>query len=351
VSIVGAFDVHRSQITYKLVELETGEVWRGRVAPATRESLRAWLSDRFELVGGEVAVEATTGWRFVCEELAAVGVRARLADPAETAASRGRKRRAKTDRADCDLLLRLLVEGRLPEAWIPPAQLLELRTRVRLRKALVDEQRAWRQRLQAQLFQQGVRRGIAVLSSAGRAELAGTPLSPAGAALVGCGLAMIDQLQRQLAPLDAELRQLARSQPGARMLMGSLYGVGPIVATAILAELGDCRRFSSSDDAVRHAGLDISVYASDQKRSPGHLVRQGPELLRWALYEAAQSAAKPASPDHAYYLQVRARHDHQRACLSVARKLCRRSYHLLRELGEQAIAPAAIDIDEAALAA
>ena len=62
-------------------------------------------------------------------------------------------------------------------------------------------------------------------------------------------------------------------------------------------------------------------------------------MLRWALFEAAQSAARPASPDHAYYLQVRARHDHPRACLSVARKLCRRAYHILRELGDEALAP------------
>ena len=114
----------------------------------------------------------------------------------------------------------------------------------------------------------------------------------------------------------------------------------PLTSVAILAELGDCRRFASSDDAVRHSGLDVTVFASDQRRAPGHLSRQGPELLRWALFEAAQSAAKRSSPDHAYYLQVRARLNHKRACLSVARKLCRRAHHTLRELGDAALAPA-----------
>ena len=47
----------------------------------------------------------------------------------------------------------------------------------------------------------------------------------------------------------------------------------------------------------------------------------------------------PVSPDHDYYRQVARRIDHNRACLSVARKLCRRAYHILRELGDEALAP------------
>jgi len=91
---------------------------------------------------GEFVLEGTTGWRFVIEEIERAGHVARLADPAETAARRGRKRRAKTDDADCDLQLRLLLAGELPEAWIPPAGILELRTRVRLRKTLIDQRTA-----------------------------------------------------------------------------------------------------------------------------------------------------------------------------------------------------------------
>jgi transposase len=71
------------------------------------------------------------------------------------------------------------------------------------------------------------------------------------------------------------------------------YGIGELTAVTILAELGDCTRFSSSRQAVRYAGMDITVYQSDQHRAPGHLSRQGPPALRWALYEAAQ-VARPA---------------------------------------------------------
>jgi len=337
--IVCALDVHRRQITYAIVDVRSGEMSRGRITPATRESVREWLARFDSLRDVHFALEGTTGWRFVAEEVARVGHRAHLADPAETAVKRGRKRRAKTDRADCDLLLRLLSARELPESWIPPVQILELRTRVRLRKTLVDERTAWQQRLQAQLFHQGVPRGLRPRTRAGREALAKVELSPAGRELVSLALRMIDRIERELAPLDRALSLYARRQPGCRELIARLYGVGPVTATAIVAELGDARRFGCSDDAVRHCGLDVTVHQSDRKRASGHLSHEGPQLLRWALFEAAQQACRSASPDYQYYRQVARRIDHNRACLSVARKLCRRAYHILRELGDEALAP------------
>ena len=150
---------------------------------------------------------------------------------------------------------------------------------------------------------------------------------------------MIDALDAQSAPITRELRLYARRQPGCRALMRH-YGIGELTAVTILAELGDARRFSSSRHAVRYAGLDITVHQSDQRRAPGHLSRQGPPALRWALFEAAQAARRPGSPDRAYYDQAAERLGGNRACLALARKLLKRSYHTLRELGDEALQPA-----------
>jgi transposase len=150
---------------------------------------------------------------------------------------------------------------------------------------------------------------------------------------------MIDAIELQIVPLDRELRAYARRQPGCKALM-SHYGIGALTAVTILAELGDCTRFSSSRHAVRYAGMDITVHQSDQHRAPGHLSRQGPPALRWALFEAAQLACRERSPDHEYYLATKERIGANRACLSVARRLLKRSYHTLRELGEEALQPA-----------
>ena len=108
----------------------------------------------------------------------------------------------------------------------------------------------------------------------------------------------------------------------------------------ILAELGDCRRFSSSRDASATRGLDITVHQSDQRRAPGHLSRQGPPALRWALFEAAQVARRPGSPGPRL-LHPGRRAPRRQPCLprAVARKLLKRSYHTLTELGEDALRP------------
>ena len=123
--------------------------------PAHRDGVRAFLG-RFAGHQLEVALEATTGWRFVVEELQAVGADVHLAEPAETSSMRGNKRRAKTDRADARHLRELLRVGRLPESWIAPAHLLDLRARVRLRHTLVDQRGEWQQRIQAVLYHHGV---------------------------------------------------------------------------------------------------------------------------------------------------------------------------------------------------
>ena len=153
--MVGGLDLHRGQITFDVVATETGEVWRGRIWQPDRERFGRWL--RVELAGraGDepvaLAVEGCTGWRYVVEEICAAGFEAHLAEPAETQAARGRKRRAKTDRTDAKLLREALVAGELPESWIPPECVLEWRERVRLYKSLLDQRTQWTQRIHAEV--------------------------------------------------------------------------------------------------------------------------------------------------------------------------------------------------------
>jgi transposase len=339
-SIVGAFDVHRRQLTFDFLDTVTGEVKRGRVMPADREHLRAWLARFAGQDDVHFALEGCTGWRYVTEELLAAGITAHLAEPADTAALRGKKRHAKTDKTDSRHLRVHLAAGDLPECWIPPAHVQEARAVVRLYKDLADERGSWHQRIAATLFHQGVP-AASMATAQGRAAVDGMDLSAAGRQAVSTGLRQIDRLTGELDPLRRQLDMISRRQPGCRALRATQYGVGPVTSVAIWAELGDVRRFSNSDDVIRHTGLDITVYSSDGKRSAGHLSRQGPQLLRWALYEAAKCAARPAAPDYRYYTATRDRRTGGLATLSVARKLARRCYHTLRELGEEALQPAA----------
>src|SRR4051794_16415048 len=87
--IVGGLDVHRRQITFDYLDERSGQVRRGRIAPADRMLLRHWLKTTVDGAPAAFAVEACTGWRFVVEELRDAGIEAHLAEPADTAAARG----------------------------------------------------------------------------------------------------------------------------------------------------------------------------------------------------------------------------------------------------------------------
>jgi transposase len=345
VAIVGGFDIHRRQVTFDYLDTVTGQVRRGRIEPACRAVLREWLEERFAGRGDvTLAVEGCTGWQFVVEELQRAGITAVLAEPADTAGLRGSKKRAKTDKTDARHLRMLVAEGRVPASWIPPAQVLELRALLQLYRDLREEHTAWTQRIHATLFHQGVPSLAGQLSDPrARARLAAAPaqmgLSAAGAQAVQVALRRMEDLEAELAPVHAQITAFARRQIGCKTLAAELYGVGPLVSAIVWAFLGDTRRFSSSAQAVRHTGLDVTVYSSDAKRTPGHLSHQGPPMLRWALFEAGHLASRASSPDHRYYADVAARIDANRAALSVARKLTRRSHHILRRLGDQAYAP------------
>ncbi len=178
----------------------------------------------------EVAFEACTGWRYVAEELAAAGVAAHLAEPPDTAALRGRKRHAKTDGAASRHLRQVLADGRLPECWIPPEQVLECRALLETYHASRREHTAWVQRAHPVLFHQGAPVFRDLSRTEGPTELAALAseqLSPAGQQQVGLYLRMLEVTGTELDALRGQLTATARRQAGARALQTSRTGPVP----------------------------------------------------------------------------------------------------------------------------
>jgi transposase len=199
----------------------------------------------------------------VVQELHAAGVEAHLAEPADTAAARGRKKRAKTDRSDAKLLRELLDADRIPECWIPPEHVLEQRALLGLYHDLRREHTGWIQRIHAVLFHQGAEAlgNGGISTEEGRARLrrvAAEQLSAAGQVQVATATAMLEVLEVHLDDLRRRLVHTAKHLRGARVLCEAIYGVGPITALALCCWLGGADRFASSRKAVRFAGLDIT---------------------------------------------------------------------------------------------
>src|SRR5712671_3234191 len=221
--IVGGLDIHRKQITFDYLDTVTGQVQCGQITPADRAHLRAWLARFHGRDDVAFAVEGCTGWRYVAEELAAAGVAAHLAEPADTAFARGRKRHAKTDKTDSRHLRQLLAEGRLPECWIPPGHILECRALLETYHDLRAEHTAWVQRVHAVFFHQGAPAlGEAALRTdddlkALRAAAADC-LSPAGQLQVATALEMTAALEARLHAVRRQLLDAARHLAGAKVL-------------------------------------------------------------------------------------------------------------------------------------
>src|SRR5262249_47005671 len=151
--LYAAIDIHKHAFQAAVFDSANGEVVEVRFS-ADRESLGRWAEEwRGRVSAG--AIEATTGWRWVWRGLSERGVDVRLAGPVQVRGLLGRRRSAKTDRLDARWLARLLAREMLPESWIPPEEIQQLRDRTRLRKALAEDRRRWAQRLHAYLLHEG----------------------------------------------------------------------------------------------------------------------------------------------------------------------------------------------------
>ena len=343
--IVGGLDIHRKQITFDYLDTVTGQVQRGQISPADREHLRAWLARFRGLEDVAFAVEGCTGWRYVVEELAAAGITAHLAErpiPRSPVVASGTPRPIRPTAGTCGCCWPRdgcrSAGSRPPASWsagrcwrptmtcgpsTPPGRSGSTRccsTRVPRpwARACCAPNRAW--------------------PRCGRPRP--SCLSPAGQLQVATALDMTGALETRLHELRHQLLDAARHLTGAKVLAARLYGVGPVTALAMTCWLAGKDRFSSSRQVVRFAGLDVTVSSSDRKGPPGRLSRQGPPVLRWAVYEAGKTHARSSAPDYACYAQVKDRCNGKRAALSEARKILRQACHILAELGDDALAAA-----------
>ena len=142
-------------------------------------------------------------------------------------------------------------------------------------------------------------------------------------------LTIIEALDEQVGRVEGDLRRFARADARCQALQ-TIFGVGPIYACHLLAEIGDASRFKRSRQVIRASGLDPAVIESADNKRRGRLAKQGSPHLRWALVEAAGHSSRASSPDHDLSMSTAERCGRGRARLTVARKIARRAYHCLQ---------------------
>jgi len=333
-SVYVGIDVHRKRSQVAVVD-ESGKVLANRNVPNAVEPF-------LKVIGGlpagtPAAFEAAFGWGWLVGLLEDYGFDPHLVHPLQCKAIASA--RLKNDKVDAAILAQLLRADLLPEAWIAPPPVRQLRALLRHRAQLVRLRTLLRNRIHAVLADHGHDRPEGCWSGPGRAWLASLPLPAVSREVIEDDLALIDALQQPIDRLDWEVHQRAKAEPAVKVLT-QLPGVGPFTAMVILAETGDISRFGSARKLAAWAGLTPTVRGSDRTVRHGHISKQGSAWLRWILCEAAQTAKR--HPDFAATYQAIARRRGKKiATTAIARKLLARAWHLLA--AAQAPVPATPD--------
>jgi transposase len=236
----------------------------------------------------------------------------------------------KTDRVDARVLADLARRDLVPAVWVPPLDDRAIRERLRRRSHLIRLRTSAINRTFGLQTQWGLRRNLTALRKPGALEeLAEHGVPEVWRDSIALLLGVIDDLDRRLAPLEREMRPLARRDPRAALLM-TIPGVAELLGLTIAAEIGDIARLPSARKLVGYAGLAPRVKQSGQSSRVGRLSKAGPETLRWAAVEAAQQAWRPNNPWHPLYTDIKRRHGKANpAKAAVARKVLIAAWHVL----------------------
>src|SRR6266852_5097176 len=244
-----------------------------------REMARAGKSPR-------VVLEATYGWYWAADTLAAAGAEVHLAHPLGVKAFT--YRRVKNDLRDSADLADLLRMGRLPEAWIAPAEVRELRELTRYRQKLVSLRTSCKDQVHGVLAKLGVPVTCSdIFGVAGSVWLDGLGLPQPYAGKVTSLRQLTGELSAEITMLGEVIADLLAGDRGYQVIQ-QLPGIGPVLAAVIIAEIGDVTRFQNAGQLCSWAGLTPRHRESDTKVSRGHVTKQGSRMLRWALIEAIQ---------------------------------------------------------------
>jgi transposase len=239
--------------------------------------------------------------------------------------------RVKTDKEDIKRLLRALIGGIVPEVWVPPMHVRELRGFISYRNRLVATGAMVRNRLQSLLHKHNL-----MLPEEGILDQAWWDAQGAISALekmqIRQELAMLAEIEKHKAAIDEELgRQSTSEKWGTQAIqLLQLPGIGVVIAMTILSAIGEISRFESAKNLVGYAGLGAGVHDSGKTHKEKKITKKGRKELRWVMVEAAWRAVGMSpfwKAEYEKYLR-RLRKPNQ-AIVVIARKLLVAIWHVL----------------------
>ena len=295
------------------------------------ENYPKWAKANLRL-GDAVVIEATTNtWSLYDVTLPNVS-KVVVAHPLEV--KQIANARVKTDKHDVNVLARLLVAELIPEVWVPPMEVRELRTLIAHRRRQVKMRTMTYNRLHSVVHRNNlVPPEGGFFADKNRSWWEALSLSAVEKLQVRQDLAMLDRLDSLIAEVDQELARLSTTSHWSEHCpyLVQLPGFGMINAMTVLSAIGDISRFPTSKDLVGYAGLGGCVHDSGQSHYTGPITKQGRKELRWALVEAAWVAVE----HHPFWKQEFHKLTHRmktnKAIVAIARRLLVVIWHVMTE--------------------
>ena len=319
-------DIHK-RVVQAVVLDEQGRVLHRERFAMNREQLRRFARTRLG-PRCRVAVEATTNtWSVVA-----------LLQPevAEVVVSNAMRTRAiaqakiKTDKVDARVLAELLRADYLPRVWQPDAATARKRRLTSRRASYVQDRTRIKNRIHAVLHQRLLEPPVGDLfSKKGRAWLTTLELDPDGRATIDAELRLLAAVEAEIDSLTTELVRDGYQDRQVRLLV-TLPGVDVAVAQALVAALGDIRRFRDGDKAASYLGLVPSTRQSANHCYHGPITKQGRSHARWMLVQAAQHVARHPGPLGVFFRRLAKKKNRNVAVVATARKLVVIAWHMLK---------------------
>ena len=324
--IIGA-DYHPSFQQIAWVDTDTGEIQERRLQH--REEAEGFYRE-LSTQGAKVRVgmEASGHARWFERLMGELNFELWIGDAAEIRTNRVRKQ--KTDRQDAQLILRLLLEDRFPQIWVPSWENRDLRQLLWHRHRMVQARTRVMNQLQAVTLNEGLRCKKKLWREAGRSQLESFRLAPWASRRRGELLELLDRLTPTIAELSKAIEQEVEKCPEAQRLQ-THPGVGALTALAFVLIIGRAERFQCGKQIASYLGLVPSEESSGDRRRLGHITKQGNTLLRFLLVEAAQVTVRSDPEWRSKYVHLSMRRGRKIAKIAMARKLAVRLYWMWRK--------------------
>jgi len=236
----------------------------------------------------------------------------------------------KNDERDALDLVRKLRLGELPEAWIAPPEIRQLRELVRYRAKVVRLRAGLKAQVHAVMGKEGILPGLVdMFGPTGQVLLDQMEMGPNYTVRVESLRDLITAYDAEVVMLERRIHAELKDHPGYQAIQ-AIPGVGKTIAAVFVAEIGDVHRFRSPEALSSWAGLTPKHYESDTKVVRGRVTKQGSRLVRWAAVEAvSKNHGGPRLT--ADFVRIAERRGNKKARIAVARRLLTLVYYGLRD--------------------